>query len=119
MSIQPLPPDAIAQIKSSSTITTLNGVIFELVKNCLDASCSRIDIDVDYGRGSCMVEDNGLGILPLEFGENGGLGKLYHSSKLNASNPTHGATERLLPHYLLYPYSQSLRIIICTTRTIQ
>ncbi|KAF7924828.1 hypothetical protein BELL_0716g00020 [Botrytis elliptica] len=90
MSIQPLPPDVIAQIKSSSTITTLNGVIFELVKNCLDASCSRIDMDVDYSRGSCTVEDNGLGILPSEFGENGGLGKLYHSSKLNASNPTHG-----------------------------
>ncbi|TGO12857.1 hypothetical protein BTUL_0081g00340 [Botrytis tulipae] len=90
MSIQPLPSDVIAQIKSSSTITTLNGVIFELVKNCLDASCSRIDIDVDYSRGSCIVEDNGLGILPSEFGENGGLGKLYHTSKLNVSNPTHG-----------------------------
>ncbi|KAF7946193.1 hypothetical protein EAE96_009196 [Botrytis aclada] len=90
MSIQPLPSDVIAQIKSSSTITTLNGVVFELVKNCLDACCSRIDIDVDYSRGSCTVEDNGLGILPSEFGENGGLGKLYHSSKLNASDPTHG-----------------------------
>ncbi|TGO63916.1 hypothetical protein BCON_0010g00010 [Botryotinia convoluta] len=90
MSIQLLPSDVIAQIKSSSTITSLNGVIFELVKNCLDACCSRIDIDVDYSRGSCTVEDNGLGILPSEFGENGGLGKLYHSSKLNASNPTHG-----------------------------
>ncbi|TGO40336.1 hypothetical protein BHYA_0038g00100 [Botrytis hyacinthi] len=90
MSIQPLPSDVIAQIKSSATITTLNGVIFELVKNCLDARCSRIDIDVDYSRGSCTVEDNGLGILPSEFGENGGLGKLYHSSKLNVSNPTHG-----------------------------
>ncbi|TGO19713.1 hypothetical protein BPAE_0337g00040 [Botrytis paeoniae] len=90
MSIQPLPSDVIAQIRSSSTITTLNGVIFELVKNCLDACCSKIDIDVDYSRGSCTVEDNGLGIMPSEFGQNGGLGKLYHSSKLNASNPTHG-----------------------------
>ncbi|KAF5868504.1 putative dna mismatch repair protein [Botrytis fragariae] len=90
MSIRPLPSDVIAQIKSSSTITSLNGVIFELVKNCLDACCSRIDIDVDYSRGSCTVEDNGLGISPSEFGENGGLGKLYHSSKLNTSNPTHG-----------------------------
>ncbi|KAM0138771.1 hypothetical protein ACHAO1_003370 [Botrytis cinerea] len=90
MSIQPLPSDVIAQIKSSSTITSLNGVIFELVKNCLDACCSKIDIDVDYSRGNCTVEDNGLGILPSEFGEIGGLGKLYHSSKLNASNPTYG-----------------------------
>ncbi|CAD6445329.1 fe1c38d6-ecef-4a4c-80c6-40d535ff947a [Sclerotinia trifoliorum] len=91
MSIQPLPPDVIAQIKSSSTITSLNGVIFELVKNCLDASCSKIDIVVNFSRGDCTVEDNGLGILPSEFGENGGLGKLYYSSKLNTSNPTHGA----------------------------
>ncbi|KAF7908117.1 uncharacterized protein EAF01_003872 [Botrytis porri] len=90
MSIQPLPSDVIAQIKSSSTITSLNGVIFELVKNCLDAGCSRINIDVDYSRGSCTVEDNGLGIIPSEFGVNGGLGKLYHSSKLNVLNPTHG-----------------------------
>ncbi|KAI9642667.1 DNA mismatch repair protein [Ciborinia camelliae] len=90
MSIQLLPSAVIAQIKSSSTITSLNGVIFELVKNSLDASCSKIDIVVDYSRGSCTVEDNGLGILPSEFGEDGGLGKLYHSSKLHSSNPTHG-----------------------------
>ncbi|ESZ89904.1 hypothetical protein SBOR_9716 [Sclerotinia borealis F-4128] len=92
MSIQPLPSDVIAQIKSSSTITSLNGVIFELVKNSLDASSSKIDIVVDYSRGSCTVEDNGLGILPSEFGEDGGLGKLYHSSKLESSNPTHGVS---------------------------
>ncbi|APA12155.1 hypothetical protein sscle_09g069250 [Sclerotinia sclerotiorum 1980 UF-70] len=90
MSIQPLPLDVVAQIKSSSTITSLNAVIFELVKNCLDASCSKIDIVVDFSRGDCTVEDNGLGILPSEFGENGGLGKIYHSSKLKSSNPTHG-----------------------------
>ncbi|EDN94997.1 hypothetical protein SS1G_10872 [Sclerotinia sclerotiorum 1980 UF-70] len=77
MSIQPLPLDVVAQIKSSSTITSLNAVIFELVKNCLDASCSKIDIVVDFSRGDCTVEDNGLGILPSEFGENGGLGKIY------------------------------------------
>ncbi|KAB8300882.1 hypothetical protein EYC80_002810 [Monilinia laxa] len=90
MSIQPLPPDVIAQIKSSSTITSLNGVIGELVKNSLDASCSKIDIVVDYNRGICTVEDNGYGILPSEFSENGGLGKLYHSSKLHSLDQTHG-----------------------------
>ncbi|QSZ32073.1 hypothetical protein DSL72_001642 [Monilinia vaccinii-corymbosi] len=90
MSIQPLPSDVIAQIKSSSTITSLNAVIYELVKNSLDASCSKVDIVVDYRRGACTVEDNGHGILPSEFHEDGGLGKLYHSSKLHASSPTHG-----------------------------
>ncbi|KAF4615562.1 hypothetical protein G7Y89_g15304 [Cudoniella acicularis] len=90
MSIQPLPPDVIAQIKSSTTITSLNGVVDELVKNSLDAGCTKINITVDYARGGCVVEDDGLGILPSEFRENGGLGKLYHSSKLNSQTPVHG-----------------------------
>jgi DNA mismatch repair protein MLH3 len=77
MSIQPLPPEVIAQIKSSIAITSLNGVVCQLVKNSLDASCTKIDITVDYARGGCVVEDDGLGIQPSEFGEGGGLGKLY------------------------------------------
>lgn len=77
MSIQPLPPDVIAQIKSSISITSLNGVICELVKNSLDAGATKLDISVDYSRGGCFVEDDGLGILPFEFGTDGHLGKLY------------------------------------------
>lgn len=77
MSIRPLPSDVVAQIKSSSTITSLNGVIIELVKNSLDAQCQRIDVSVDYVRGGCIIEDDGLGISPFEFDENGGLGKPY------------------------------------------
>jgi DNA mismatch repair protein MLH3 len=77
MSIQPLPPVVIAQIKSSITITSLNCVVTELLKNSLDAGSKKIDINVDYGRGGCVVEDDGLGIFPAEFGESGGLGKLY------------------------------------------
>lgn len=90
MSIQPLPPDVIAQIKASITITSLNGVICELVKNSLDAASTKIDVSVDYTRGGCVVEDDGLGIQPSEFGENGGLGKLYHTSKLNSQTPVYG-----------------------------
>lgn len=77
MSIQPLPREVIAQIKSSTTIISLNGVVCELVKNSLDASSTKVDITVDYSRGSCVVEDDGIGILPTEFGEDGALGKLY------------------------------------------
>lgn len=77
MSIQPLPPEVVAQIKSSITITSLNGVVCELVKNSLDASSTKIDISVDYAKGSCIVEDDGLGILPAEFREAGGLCQLY------------------------------------------
>ncbi|KAE8448910.1 hypothetical protein EG329_008706 [Mollisiaceae sp. DMI_Dod_QoI] len=90
MSIKPLPPEVIAQIKSSITITSLNGVICELIKNSLDAASTKIEINVDYNRGGCIVEDDGLGIQPSEFGENGSLGKLYHSSKLNNPTPVHG-----------------------------
>ncbi|KAL2073894.1 hypothetical protein VTL71DRAFT_11220 [Oculimacula yallundae] len=90
MSIQPLPPDVIAQIRSSITITSLNGVICELVKNSLDADAKKIDISVDYARGSCSVEDDGVGILPSEFRADGHLGKLHHTSKLNAQTELHG-----------------------------
>jgi DNA mismatch repair protein MLH3 len=107
MAIRPLPADVIAQIKSSIAITNLNTVICELFKNSLDAKATKVDIIVDYRRGGCIVEDNGLGILPLEFGDGGGLGKLHRelanpvfptsdglrgvdTSKLNTQSPTHG-----------------------------
>ncbi|KAG4443355.1 hypothetical protein IFR05_001144 [Cadophora sp. M221] len=91
MSIQPLTPDVIAQIKSSISITSLNGVICELVMNSFDAEASKVDISVDYSRGTCSVEDDGFGILPSEFGVHGHLGKLYHSSKSNAQTEVHGS----------------------------
>lgn len=83
MSIQPLPSDVVAQIKSSITITSLNGVICELVKNSLDAVSTKIEVSVDYNRGGCIVEDDGLGIHPSEFGDNGGLGKLYRECPIS------------------------------------
>jgi DNA mismatch repair protein MLH3 len=83
MSIQALPPEVVAQIKSSTTITSLNGVVCGLLKNSLDACATKVEIAVDYRRGSSMVEDNGVGILPCEFGEDGGLGKLYREDFLN------------------------------------
>jgi hypothetical protein len=75
--ILPLPTEVAAQIKSSATITSLTFAILGLIQNSLDAQATKIDIDVDFRRGGCIVEDDGLGILPNEFGENGGLGKLY------------------------------------------
>lgn len=78
-SILPLPPEVVAQITSSVVITTLTAVILGLVENSLDAQASRITVDVDFGRGGCVVEDNGLGILPREFGETGGMGKLHRT----------------------------------------
>ena len=75
--ILPLPAEVAAQIKSSTTITSLNSVVIGLVKNSLDAEARRIEVSVDFRRGGCIVEDDGNGIPPIEFSEKGGLGKPY------------------------------------------
>ena len=77
MSIRPLPDEVVAQIKSSTAIVSLSGVVVELLKNSLDGKAARVDVTVDFARGGCTVEDNGLGIAPLEFRDDGGLGRLY------------------------------------------
>ncbi|KAJ5176359.1 uncharacterized protein N7482_002236 [Penicillium canariense] len=79
--IQALPSDVAAKIRSSTSITHLNGVIVDLIKNSLDAGAHTILISVDFKRGSCIVEDDGEGILPIEFESTGGLGKAHHTSK--------------------------------------
>jgi DNA mismatch repair protein MLH3 len=76
-SILPLPEEVVAQIKSSTAIVSLTGVVLELLRNSLDAKATKIEAKVDFARGGCTVEDDGLGISPLEFREEGGLGKLY------------------------------------------
>ena len=78
--ILPLPEDVVAQIKSSTAIVSLTGAVLELLKNALDAGASKVDATVDFARGGCSVEDNGLGIAPSEFRDEGGLGKLYCTS---------------------------------------
>ena len=73
MSIKPLPQDVADCIKSSAVITSLNGVVCDLVKNSLDAAAPRVSISLDYTRGNCTVEDDGEGISPVEFRPDGGL----------------------------------------------
>lgn len=90
MSIQPLPGDVIAQIKSSAVITSLNGVVDGLFRNSLDAGATKINISIDYSRGNCSIEDNGLGIPPACFHEDGGLGKLYYTSRYPPDPNLHG-----------------------------
>ncbi|KAI9880986.1 MAG: DNA mismatch repair protein [Pleopsidium flavum] len=75
--ILPLPADVVAQIKSSTAITSLTGVVLDLVRNSLDAESHKVEIVVDFARGACTVEDDGSGIPPAEFHEDGGLGKMY------------------------------------------
>ncbi|KAK4667497.1 DNA mismatch repair protein [Podospora pseudopauciseta] len=90
MSIQQLPGDVVAQIKSSTIITSLNTAVCGLLRNSLDARSTKINISVDYGRGSCSVEDNGVGIPPSNFREGGGLGQLHYTSKYPPSADCHG-----------------------------
>ncbi|KAF4930392.1 Vacuolar protein sorting-associated protein 11-like protein [Colletotrichum viniferum] len=96
MSIKPLPEDVIRRISSSATITSLNAVVCGLIKNSFDAGATRINITVDYSRGNCTVEDDGLGILPIEFREAGGLGKLYHTSRHSPESEAHAASGNFL-----------------------
>ncbi|RGP68759.1 DNA mismatch repair mlh3 [Fusarium longipes] len=90
MIIRKLPQDVADKIKSSVNITSLNEVVCGLIANSLDAGASKINISVDYTRGSCTVEDNGSGIPPEEFKDGGGLGKLHHTSKFPARSSAHG-----------------------------
>ncbi|KAJ5339264.1 hypothetical protein N7452_005992 [Penicillium brevicompactum] len=80
-SIQALPSDVIAKLKSSTSIVNLPGVIVELIKNALDGNAHTIFVTVDFQRGGCIVEDDGDGIPPNEFEPAGGLGKAHHTSK--------------------------------------
>ncbi|KAL1838769.1 hypothetical protein VTJ49DRAFT_2231 [Mycothermus thermophilus] len=90
MSIRPLPGDVIAQIRSSTVITSLNAVVCGLLENSLDAGASRVNISVDYGRGNCSVQDDGVGIAPDDFQDGGGLGNLHYTSKYPPQPDCHG-----------------------------
>lgn len=79
MSIRPLPKDVVDRIKSSSAITSLNQVVCGLLTNSLDACCTKVNISLDYVLGNCTVQDNGLGIEPSEFEQDGGLCKLHRA----------------------------------------
>ncbi|KAI6358705.1 hypothetical protein MCOR25_007274 [Pyricularia grisea] len=96
MSIKPLPPEVVAQVKSSSVITSLNGVALGLLRNSLDANATKVNISVDYRLGNCIVEDNGFGIPESEFRDTGGLGKLHFTSKFPPQDNVYGRTGAFL-----------------------
>jgi len=96
MSIRPLPQDVAEKIQSSIIITNINGVVCGLLKNSLDAGATRVNITLDYTKGNCEVDDDGSGILPTEFREDGGLGKLHRMHILHSSRLTPLFTKSLL-----------------------
>jgi len=91
--ILPLSAEAISQIHSSKHITSLQGVILSLLENSLDANAAKIDITVDWKRGGCTVDDDGIGIPASEFTENGGLGRMYCTSKRSPVGAASGLSE--------------------------
>lgn len=89
-----LSPEVIFGIQSSKHITSLQAVVLSLLENSLDASSNKVEIEVDFRRGGCTIEDNGTGISSAEFLESGGLGRMYHTSKHQVSvhDELHGST---------------------------
>jgi DNA mismatch repair protein MLH3 len=75
--IRSLPPDVAQQVSSSVSITHLNEVVVELVKNSLDADAQSVTVTVDYLRGGCSVQDDGSGIPATAFAEGAGLASPY------------------------------------------
>lgn len=106
MSIKPLPPDVVAQIKSSSFITSLNGVVLGLLRNSLDAKATKVNASVDFRLGNCSLEDNGVGIPCAEFMEDGGLAKPHCTRSPRPhviSNRHHVDTGHLASHLKISP----------------
>ena len=111
--ILPLSEDAISQIHSSKQITSLSGVTLALITNALDANATKVDISVSFVRGSCTVEDNGCGIPSAEFAEDGGLGKMHHTSKAVTEHALHGSTGTYLASLA------ALSLISITSRNVE
>ncbi|KAF2273216.1 uncharacterized protein EI97DRAFT_461289 [Westerdykella ornata] len=89
-SIKRLPQDVVDQLKSSIAIVSLSGVILELLRNALDAAAANIEVTVDFSRGDCVVEDDGIGIAPHEFSAGGALGKPHCTSKYVSNEACYG-----------------------------
>lgn len=110
--IQALPNSVQTQIKSSAIINSVNDVATGLLKNSLDANSSQISIEIDYPRGDCVVEDDGIGILPAAFGQGGSLCRMFHTSKFPPDGRTHGRYGQFLASV------SALSVLTITSRQI-
>ncbi|KAK0654598.1 DNA mismatch repair protein MutL [Lasiodiplodia hormozganensis] len=119
--IAPLPPEVVAQIKSSTAITSLATAILGLVENSLDSGATQVEIAVDARRGGCTVEDDGFGILPSEFKESGGLGKPYCTSKHDSSDSSRHITGSIAHTTLLLstdPRSSLVKVPLLVSKSL-
>ncbi|EPS45461.1 hypothetical protein H072_589 [Dactylellina haptotyla CBS 200.50] len=86
--IQRLSSKDIARLRSTVSLTTLAGVVQELLMNSLDANATSVNISVNIVRNSMTVEDNGDGVVPPDIVF---LGTRYSTSKSTFSPvPTFG-----------------------------
>lgn len=75
--IRPLPEVAAAQVESSVLVRSLQDAVIGIVKNSLDSGAKRIDVEVDFEKGFCAVDDDGSGIASADFHAAGGLAKVH------------------------------------------
>lgn len=62
------------RLRSTLAITSLSDAVSELVQNSLDAGARSVAVQANVARNSCVVEDDGVGILP---GDVGMVGRMY------------------------------------------
>lgn len=60
--IATLPEASRSILRSTTILTSLPQIVFELVQNSLDASASQVDIGVDIEAWQCWVRDDGHGM---------------------------------------------------------
>ncbi|KAI5840778.1 hypothetical protein DFP73DRAFT_611507, partial [Morchella snyderi] len=82
--IRTLPAPAAARLRSSLAVTSLADAVSELVQNSLDAGARTVAVQANVARNSCVVEDDGAGILPADVAM---VGRATATSKYNNPAP--------------------------------
>lgn len=75
--IRKLPESVALRLRSTLVVTSLSDAVFQLVQNSLDADARNIRVQANLARNSCVVEDDGVGILPVDMGM---VGQMYGQS---------------------------------------
>ncbi|KAF3194155.1 DNA mismatch repair protein [Orbilia oligospora] len=107
--IQRLSASAIAQIRSTVSLTNLAGAVQELLMNSIDANATTINIFINIIKNSIVIEDDGEGIIPDDMIL---VGNRYSTSKSTSpSSQTFGSRGEFLSSLatssLLTIYSRS------------
>jgi DNA mismatch repair protein MLH3 len=76
-----LPEASRSALRSTTILTSLPQIVFELVQNSLDAGASQVNVGVDIEAWHCSVRDDGHGMeaagmsVLAKGGESGRYGK--------------------------------------------